>query len=401
MEAHNLKMSAETKPRTHERTKERKNQIPLGLYVHIPFCVRKCHYCDFTSGPFGEKARQMYLEALQEEIRSTSWRGCPVTTVFLGGGTPSELTIPEVEELITALGRTFPIDKNAEWSIECNPGTTSQGYVAALGEMGFNRVSLGVQSFDDSHLRFLGRIHTAEEARAAYHDLRQAGFDNLNLDLMFALPGQTLDRWRADLEEALGFGPEHLSLYNLTIEPGTEFGNRRVTGELKETDEDLAADMFELAMDLTRTAGYQQYEISNYCLPGRECVHNLIYWHNQPYLGFGIGASSFIEGTRWTHTTSLAEYYRTASSGLVTRACQEKLNDREALGEEIMLGLRTEEGISTTALSRRYSCDVDSLFSQTFQSLGHNGLLLQEGERIRLTRRGKMMANDVCAQFLV
>jgi len=390
-----------TKERKNKRTKERKTEVPLGLYVHIPFCVRKCHYCDFTSGPLSAKARQMYLEALQEEIRSTSWRGCPATTVFLGGGTPSELTISELKELVTALTQAFKIEENAEWSIECNPGTTSKDYFAAVGEMGFNRVSLGVQSFEDSHLRTLGRIHNAEEARAAYHQLRRTGFDNLNLDLMFALPGQTLAGWRADLEEALGLSPEHLSLYNLTIEPGTEFGNRLVNGELKETDEDLAADMYELAMDLTRAAGYQQYEISNYCLPGRECVHHLIYWHNQPYLGFGISASSFMEGTRWTHTTSLTEYIRTASSGLVTRACQEKLNDREALGEEIMLGLRTEEGISTAALSSRYSFDVASLFSQTFQSLGHNGLLLQEGERVRLTRRGKMMANDVCAQFLV
>lgn len=393
-------MGKETKGRKHERTKARKHEGPLGLYVHIPFCVRKCHYCDFNSGPLSERARLLYLEALQEEIRNTSWRGCPARTMFLGGGTPSELTIVELQDLVTTLTQAFQFEEDAEWSIECNPGTMSKDYFPALRELGFNRVSLGVQSLNDSHLRALGRIHNAEEARAAYGAFRQAGFDNVNLDLIFALPEQTLGEWRSDLKEAICLSPEHLSLYNLTIEPGTEFGNRLAGGELEEADEDLAADMYELAMDLTRAAGYQQYEISNYSRPGRDCAHNLIYWRNQPYLGFGVSASSFLGGIRWTHTASLTEYVRTASSPRVTRASEEKLNDREALGEEIMLGLRTEEGISPAALSSRYSCDVASLFSQTFEILGQNGFLCQTGERIRLTRRGKMMANDVCARFL-
>ncbi|MEE8350497.1 MAG: radical SAM family heme chaperone HemW, partial [Acidobacteriota bacterium] len=317
-----------------------------------------------------------------------------------GGGTPSELTIEELHGVVTALTQTFTFETDAEWSIECNPGTLAKGDFSALRELGFNRISLGVQSFEDAHLTALGRIHTSKQAQAAYHEFRQSGFDNLNLDLIFALPDQTLGEWRADLEEALHLSPEHLSLYNLTVEPGTEFGRRLERGELEETDEDLAADMYELAMDLTRAAGYDQYEISNYCRPGRECAHNLIYWRNQPYLGFGVSASSFIGGTRWTHTASLTEYVRTVPSGRVTRASEEKLADREALGEEIMLGLRTEEGISTATLSNRYACDVDSLFLQTFETLGRNGLLRQEDERIRLTRRGKMMANDVCARFL-
>ena len=389
------------KEMTAQKNESTRARPPLGVYVHIPFCVRKCHYCDFNSGPLSEPARRLYLEALTEEIHNTSWRGRPARTVFFGGGTPSELTIVELQELVSALTQTFALEQGAEWSIECNPGTMSRGYYPALRELGFNRVSLGVQSFKDSHLRTLGRIHDAEEARTAYREFRQSGFDNVNLDLMFALPGQTLGEWRADLEEALRLSPEHLSLYNLTIEPGTEFGNRLAAGELEETDEDLAADMYELTMDLTRAAGYQQYEISNYSREGRECAHNLIYWRNQPYLGFGVSASSFVEGTRWTHTANLREYVRTASSGQVTRASEENLTDREALGEEIMLGLRTEEGISPTALSSRYSYDVDSLFSPIFETLGQHGLLWREGERIRLTRRGKMMANDVCARFLV
>ncbi len=386
--------------REYDSARARQHEGPLGLYAHIPFCVRKCHYCDFNSGPLSEHARQCYLEALEQEIRNTAWRGCPAGTLFLGGGTPSELTIAELQRLVTALTQTFEFDQDAEWSIECDPGALSRDYFRALRDLGFNRVSLGVQSFIDSHLKSLGRIHDAKEARAAYREFRQAGFDNLNLDLIFALPGQTLGEWRSDLEEALHLRPEHLSLYNLTIEPGTEFGNRLAGGELQETDEDLAADMYELAMDLAGAAGYQQYEISNYSLPGRECAHNLVYWRNQPYLGFGVSASSFFGGTRWTHTASLSEYIRTAPSSRVTRASQEKLNDREALGEEIMLGLRTERGISPATLSSRYPWDVASLFSGAFRTLSRNGLLRREGERVRLTRRGKMLANDVCAQFL-
>jgi oxygen-independent coproporphyrinogen-3 oxidase len=386
--------------RKNKKTEKQKNEGPLGLYIHIPFCVRKCYYCDFNSGPLSERARLLYMEALQEEIRNTAWRGCTAKTMFLGGGTPSELTIVELEALVTTLTQAFQFEENAEWSIECNPGTMDRDDFPALRELGFNRVSLGVQSFHDFHLRALGRIHSAEEARTAFDSIRQAGFDNVNLDLIFALPRQTLGEWRSDLEEAIGLSPDHLSLYNLTIEPGTEFGNRLDGGELEEVDEDLAADMYELAMDLTRAAGYQQYEISNYSRPGRKCAHNLIYWHNQPYLGFGVSASSFLGGIRWTHTASMTEYVRTASSPQVTRACEEKLNNREALGEEIMLGLRTEEGISPADLSSRYSYDVASLFSHTFEALGQGGFLYQTGERIQLTRRGKMMANDVCARFL-
>ncbi|MEE2821505.1 MAG: radical SAM family heme chaperone HemW [Acidobacteriota bacterium] len=373
---------------------------PLGIYVHIPFCVHKCYYCDFVSGPFSESVRKLYLEALQEEIKNTSWTGSHARTVFFGGGTPSELNFLELQKLTTTLTRTFECNENTEWSIECNPATMSEDFFSSIRTLGFNRVSLGVQSFNDYYLKTIGRIHTAQEARTAYRMFRQAGFNNINMDLIFAIPGQTIREWRTDLKEAISLSPEHLSLYNLTIEPDTEFGHRLANGKLEETDEDLAADMYESAMELTQSAGYHQYEISNYSRPGLECAHNFIYWRNQPYLGFGVSAASFVGGIRWTHTANLTEYIETAPSGQTTRASEETLNVRKALGEEIMLGLRTEEGISPTVLSDRYSCDVPALFSQTFKALRANGLLLQENERVKLTRRGKMLANDVCSLFL-
>ena len=372
----------------------------LGIYLHIPFCSRKCYYCDFNSGPLSQSARRDYLEVLRQEITHSPWRGFQAKTLFLGGGTPSELSVAELGALVDALRQTFQVKREAEWSIECNPGTVTRAYFVALKQMGFNRMSLGVQTFHDHHLQALGRIHNSAQTREAYRYLREAECDNVNLDLMFGLPNQTFQEWESDLSEALSLSPEHLSLYNLTIEPGTEFGNRYARGELRESDEDLCADMYERAMERTRAAGYDQYEISNYSRPGRQCAHNLIYWHKEPYLGFGVSAASFKDGVRWTNTGNLNEYARTACSGRVTRATEETLEDREALGEEIMLRLRTCEGISLSALSKRYHCDVSALFSGTLQFLSGHDFITQAGDRVQLTRQGKLLANEVCLRFL-
>ena len=387
-----------TTARKHDGTTAQQHE--LGIYLHIPFCSRKCYYCDFNSGPLSQTARRDYVDALRQEITNSLWRGCKAKSVFFGGGTPSELSVAELGTLVDALRQTFQVKKEAEWSIECNPGTVNRAFFTALRQMGFNRVSLGVQSFHDHHLQALGRIHDSAEAKSAYRWLREAGCDNVNLDLIFGLPQQTLQGWETDLSEALTLSPEHLSLYNLTIEPGTEFGNRYARGELREVDEDLSADMYELAMDRTQEAGYRQYEISNYSRPGRQCAHNLIYWRNEPYLGFGVSAASFIDGLRWTNTGNLREYARTAASGRVSRASEEALEDREALGEEIMLRLRTTEGISLSSLSTHYYFDVASLFSQTLEFLSTHDFITQAGDRVQLTRQGKLLANEVCMRFL-
>ena len=221
----------------------------LGIYLHIPFCSRKCYYCDFNSGPLSQSARRDYLEVLKQEITHSPWRGFQAKTVFFGGGTPSELSLAELGALIDALRQTFRVKRHAEWSIECNPGTVSRAYFAALKQMGFNRMSLGVQTFHDHHLQALGRIHNSAQTREAYRYLREAECDNVNLDLIFGLPNQTLQEWESDLSEALSLSPEHLSLYNLTIEPGTEFGNRYARGELREIDEELTGLVKELMPD--------------------------------------------------------------------------------------------------------------------------------------------------------
>lgn len=372
----------------------------LGIYLHLPFCVRKCPYCDFITGPAGEPDRQAYIDALITELHHSPSRGAGAKTVYFGGGTPSELTTRQLESVLRAVGDSFDIRTGAERTIECNPGTVDPPKLRTLREIGFNRVSLGVQSFKDPLLTFLGRIHDAADSRQAFRWIREAGFENLTADLIFGIPGQGLDDWRQDLEELVALRPDHLSLYCLTIEPRTEFGRLRELGRLSEIEEETAAQMFELAMDLTAAAGYSQYEISNYALPGRESRHNLVYWRNEPYLGFGISAASYLGGTRWTNTASRADYLEQVHRGSIVRCAEERLEPRRALGEEIMLRLRLSEGFSITGVSERWGMDAGKLYEEILVSLEKDGLLERVRDTVRLTRHGKLVASCVCAQFL-
>lgn len=372
----------------------------LGLYVHVPFCARKCPYCDFVSGPVEALQRSAYLKALEGEIRNCRWVGNRARSVFFGGGTPSELGLQELSVLVSALRDSFRIEADAEWTIECNPGTLPDAGLLRLRELGFNRVSLGVQSVNDRHLKTLGRVHSAAQSKDSFRRLRAAGFDNLNLDLMFAIPGQTLEEWIADLEWAIQAGPEHLSLYNLTVEPDTEFGRLKRRGELAETDEETAAVMFETAVDLTADAGFEQYEISNYAVPGRRSRHNLIYWRRREYLGFGVGAASFMGGVRWANTSRLGEYASSALQGRPVRAFRETLSPLQAMGEHVMLGLRTSEGIVLRELRQRYGRELPEAWIRRFEELSKRGCLSWTGQGYRPTRRGRMVADEMAAMFL-
>lgn len=402
---------------------------PLALYVHIPFCVRKCHYCDFASGPAPEAIRAQYVDALVREIHESPWRGRAARTVFFGGGTPSELDTPSLARIAAALKESFRFESpdpwrervpdpipgsafshppsepppltEAEWTIECNPGTISLESLTSMREMGFNRISLGVQTFDDRRLQLLGRIHSSDQAAEGVQLARAAGFRRLNLDLIFCLPDQTLFEWQRDVELALELQPEHLSLYNLTIEEETEFGRRHRMGELACPDEDLSADMFEWCMDRLAGLGWTQYEVSNFALPGEECRHNQIYWTQEPYIGFGLGAASYADGMRWTSDRSMQRYLASAGRGLpAARQSEERLTERDACGEAMMLRLRTRDGADAAEMARRYGLDPMELFATTLHELESDGLLVRRGSRAVLTRRGLMVANGVCARFL-
>ncbi len=372
----------------------------FGIYIHVPFCVRKCPYCDFVTAPGNREERLSYLNALASEIRSSSWKGCEARTIYFGGGTPSELGPPDLHRVIRWVQEAFQVSPDAECSIECNPGTLSKSKLAKMRTMGFNRVSLGVQSFSDRFLRLLGRIHTSAEAREAYRLIRSAGFDNVNIDLIFGLPGQTLEDWRENLREAIELRPEHLSLYGLAIEPETEFGKLQRGGLLQEIDEELGASMYETAVELTSAAGYEQYEISNFALAGRECRHNLIYWHNEEYLGFGVGAASYVDGVRWSNVKDRDRYIRAASGGCLPPGYTEQLDPRAALGEEIMLRLRLAEGFSSSELGRKYNLDPEVVYSDTVELFLSEGLLARQNGSLRLTPRGRLLANEVCRRFL-
>ena len=383
---------------------ERHAGRPLAVYVHVPFCKRKCHYCDFASGPAADDLHEAYTRAVCREILASPWRGTPARTVFFGGGTPSEISLCRLGRIVAALRQAFPPaegEEEPEWTIECNPGTLTTGTFPALLALGFNRVSLGIQSFRDRHLRALNRIHNAAEARAAIQWAREAGVRRLNLDLIFGLPDQTPAEWESDLAEAVASRPEHLSLYGLTIEPGTEFGYRAARGELDLPDDEASAWMYERALDECEAAGLIQYEISNFARPGEECRHNQVYWRREPSLGFGPSAASFWGGRRWSNVRSLSRYVQSLD-GSVEPAVEheEVLEGRRAAGEAIMLGLRTREGADLARICREEGLDAGEGFAATVESLVREGLLRREGPVIFLTRQGLLFANRVCAEFL-
>lgn len=384
----------------------------IGIYVHIPFCVRKCYYCDFNAGPASNAVRDRYVAALCEEIRQSTQEprrpeggglaGCGrrAATVFFGGGTPSELNASQLHAIVAAVEKTFPPLPDAEWTLEANPGTVTLESLRAIRELGFNRISLGVQSFHDVHLKALGRVHTAAEAIEAFHWAGEAGFANRNVDLIFGLPRQTLSEWRLDLERAIALGAEHLSLYGLTIEAGTLFGRWHAAGRLPLPDEELTAAMYEHALDALAAAGYEQYEISNWALPGHRCRHNLRYWRNEEYLGFGVSAASYVDGARWTNVADWREYEKRVAAGRPCAEAAERLESVRAAGEAVMLALRMRDGADLEELSARYQTDLCQEFAAPIARLTRYGLLEQHEGRLRLTRAGLLLADRVLCEFV-
>ena len=322
-----------------------------ALYVHVPFCVRKCYYCDFASQPYSSSAAMQYLYALEQEaqIFLTSWpRGQEVSSIYVGGGTPTVLVSEELEQVL-AVASAFPRASTIEWTVEANPGTLTLDKLRVLKAAGVNRLSLGVQSFDDTILTFLGRTHTGAEAKTAWYNARQVGFDNLSLDLIYAVPGHSLTSWRQTLKEALALAPEHISTYSLMIEEGTEFGRRGLTPVSQELD--LA--QYEEAQAVLQKDGLCQYEISNFACPGFSCRHNLVYWYNEPYLGLGPSATSYLAGERRTNVRNVSEYVQCLNEGRLPVADRELAMPELARAETVILSLRLREGLSRRRFRER------------------------------------------------
>lgn len=404
--------------------------MEVAIYVHIPFCRARCAYCDFNTYAGLDRLIPAYVEALCAEIRwAVDLRAkgdrLPARSIYFGGGTPSLLALDDIARLLEAIGRAFPIGSGTEITLEANPGTVTRSYLQSLRELGVGRLSLGVQSAHERELHLLGRIHTWREAQEAVEAARAAGFDNLNLDFIYGLPGQSLLRWQQNLRAALGLGPEHLSLYALTVEEGTPLERRIARGELPAPDEDTAADMAEWAEEVLGRAGFFHYEISNWARihstpatfraaeppvlrPGVRseevsrfvCCHNLTYWRNEPYLGFGAGAASWWGGRRWSNVHHPAEYIARLKERCSPVGEIEEISRRLEMGETMMMGLRLTEGVSDARFRARFGTGLEEVFGRELARLSDDGLLEWDGEIARLTPRGRLLGNQAFAAFL-
>lgn len=376
--------------------------MSLGLYLHIPFCLQKCLYCDFPSQPQCEEVTHDYVAALCREI---AWQGGffsqeRVETIYIGGGTPTILTTEDLVKIINCVYTNFKMESNIEFSIESNPGTVNIEKMTILRQLGVNRISLGVQSFSDAILRQLGRIHTAKEAETALHIIRQAGFENINIDLMYGLPGQSLANFQYSLLKAIASGAEHISAYGLKIEENTPFAQMYEQGKLRLPDEDAEQKMFDLVIQLLPQKGFHRYEISNYAKVGYECQHNFRYWKWMPYLGIGAAGHSFIENERFANTENVSQYIQLVQKGILPIASREKLDARTAMAEFAFLSLRTTAGISYSEFEKRFDCAFNDQYGLLVEKLVDRNLLEKTEQGACLSSLGLKYGNIVFAEFL-
>ncbi|NLC56352.1 MAG: radical SAM family heme chaperone HemW [Armatimonadetes bacterium] len=381
--------------------------MEVGLYIHVPFCVRKCHYCDFYSLPMadGRGLEEAFVDAVCREMEiaaraHASLGPLDAPTIFLGGGTPSLLSPAQLGRILETARACFRVAPQAEITLESNPGTLDREKARAFRELGVNRVSLGVQSFNDAELRALGRIHTAAEAEAAVSLLRATGFDSLSLDLMFGLPGQTLASWHDTLRRAVALQPEHLSAYSLIVEPDTPFATWQREGRLSLPTEETDVAMFEAGIAVLTAAGYEHYEVSNFARPGQRSRHNQIYWRNEPYLGFGPSAVSYLGGVRAANVRSLSRYLEAVARGERPVETAERIEGALEMGETMMVGLRLLEGMEHARFRERFGVPPEAVYGEQIRRLVAAGLLRADDARLSLTHQGLLFANDVMAEFL-
>ena len=365
--------------------------VTRHLYIHIPFCPKLCPYCSFYSEVSDRNKTQRFLDALLLELdRERTKTPLQPETIFFGGGTPSALSTPQLDYLLTGIRKRLDLSALKEWTLEMNPATVSLEKAALLRALGVNRISMGVQSWDAPMLEVLGRVHSGPQAERSYAILREAGFENVNLDLMFAIPTQTRRQWERSLRQTIALGPEHISSYCLTYEEDTEFFAKFQSGEFTQ-DENWDADLFEMTMDILESGGYHQYEVSNYALPGRDCLHNLAYWTGADYLGIGPSAFATIGGRRWQNVANAEEYSHRILSGESAIVFEESLDDETRRGERIAFALRTDRGVPRRLLEA-WPTEVAE-----FEALGFLG---SAEDRVVLTRRGKLLADSVAEAFV-
>lgn len=371
---------------------------PIEIYIHIPFCVKKCDYCDFLSGPSSPEEQSDYVQALLREIDAVKeGKGRSVSSIFIGGGTPSVLDAGFIGEILNRIRNKFQIQNDAEITIEANPGTADYGKLQAYRDYGINRLSIGLQSPDDRELKILGRIHNYEQFLETYKKARKAGFDNINVDLMSAIPDQTYKGWEKNLRTVAELEPEHISAYSLIIEEGTPFAAR----QLNLPDEDTEYNMYEATARILKEYGYKQYEISNYAKRGMACRHNVRYWTRQDYLGFGLGASSLYGKERFSNTADRKKYLENSFSPELIREREPILSREDEMAEFMFLGLRMTEGVARTDFEQIFGCCIEQIYGDVLKKYESMGLLQEKNGRIFLSRAGIHVSNSVMADFLL
>lgn len=377
------------------------SESTTAIYVHIPFCSRKCGYCDFNAySGYKDGTKARYVEALCREIAAAG-DGSTIQTVFFGGGTPTNLPARDLARILATLRAHFTLAANAEVSLEANPSDASPQELEALRAAGFNRISFGVQTFNDTLLKLIDREHSGEAAKQAIVQARAAGFTNLSLDLMFGLPRQTVRDFERTLETALALEIPHLSIYGLIVEEGTPFFARRERGKLPLPAESAEASMFGRALEQTRVAGLERYEISNYARPGYACRHNRVYWRNESYFGFGAGATGYLAGVRRVNIRRPSAYTDAALAGRALAVETETLTADETMGETMMLGLRLAEGISLADFSARFGVEVEARWPTELAELTVQGLVERTATHLRLTEpKGLFLASEAMARFI-
>lgn len=365
-----------------------------SIYIHIPFCLSKCRYCGFNSVPLADRAEaERYCRAIDLEIENTEIPIPQIETLYLGGGTPTAIAVVLIDGILSKLAKRSGFGAAAEITIEANPETLDAEKLTALRSLGFNRLSLGVQSFDDRLLELLGRPHDSRQAISAYERARGVGFQNIGLDLIYGLPGQSLIQWQRDLKIAADLGPEHISAYSLTYEPGTEFVLWRSQGRIEPCSEDLEAEMFVLGHEHLAAFGYEHYEVSNYARPGYRSRHNLNYWRCGDYLGFGAGASSHHQGRRWTNVSHWRQYVTRMESHQSPISSLEELDPKQRIFEAIFLGLRMFAGIAISEFEARWGRHPKEYQPEAWERLEKDGYLKTENGRLYLTLQGMMIAD--------
>lgn len=375
--------------------------MTAGVYLHIPFCKSRCSYCDFATDIYRDvDSVERYVSALVSEVRNfqPSDVGTPnIDTIYFGGGTPSLLLPPQVEKILDAVRERFLVDTNSEITMEMNPATVTPDSLRAYKELGVNRASFGVQTFNDRALKLLARGHDANDARQTYQMLREASFENISFDLIAGLPGQTLADWKRNLKEAIALSPEHLSLYLLEVHEGTPLAAQIKSGRRPLPDEDASAEMYEVMCDTLAAAGYEQYEISNFAKAGFESRHNSKYWSLEPVYGFGVSAHSFDGSHRYSNERDTAEYVERIEDSLAAEASREKI---DVASEFVFLGLRMEKGIDLAGYESRFMIDLTVRYRSDLDRMLEDGLIeIREG-RLKLTRKGKLFSNEVFAVFI-